>query len=147
MPAREFFLQPITHAVKTMMEAGYAKEVILGSLGIDENELKKHLNYLYTRTFDATCKNWMNNEVHNKTFINIKQQWMNDRLLVVGYVFLNEAYDALGMPRSAQGQLVGWFCEGGSNVVEFDIVDDTTNGGFIIAFNPDGIIYNKLTTF
>lgn len=147
MPTREFFLNPITHAVKTMVEAGYAKEVIVGSLKLDDDELKQHLNYLYARTFDISCKNWMNNQQHNTTFIKIQEQWLNDRLRAVGYVFLNEVYDALGLPRSSQGQLVGWFREEGSNVIEFDIVDDTTDDGLIIAFNPDGMIYHKLPTF
>jgi hypothetical protein len=142
-----FQLDPITKAVRTMMEAGYAKEVILGSLKIDENDLKKHLNYLYARVFDISCKNWMNHETQNLTFIRIQEQWMNDRLKAIGYLFLNEVYDALGLPRSAQGQLVGWFRAPYSNVVEIEIVDNTQDGGFILAFNPDGVIYNKLSTF
>jgi hypothetical protein len=147
MDVRQFMLDPITHAVKTMMEAGYSKEIITGTLKIGDETFKRHLNYLYARVFDIASKNWMNNKEHNKTFIKVQEQWMNDRLQAIGYVFLNEVYDALGLPRSAQGQLVGWFRAPYSNVVEIDIVDDTQDGGFLLAFNPDGVIYNKLPTF
>lgn len=147
MNVRRYMLDPITHAVKTMMEAGYSKEVMLGALKIDEKTLEVHLNYLYAKVFDISSKNWVNNEDHNKTFIKMQEQWLNDRLRAVGHVFLNEAYDALGVARSSQGQMVGWFRKPYSNFVEFDIVDTTSDDGFIISFNPDGVIYNRLPTF
>jgi hypothetical protein len=147
MPTREFFLDPITKAVKTMMEGGVSKEIITGTLRISDEDLHQHLNYLYARTFDIHCRNWHSNDEYNKTFIKAQEQYLNDKLRAHGYLFLNEVYEALGMPRSAQGQIVGWFWEPGSHPVEFDIVDKTVNGGFIIAFNPDGVIYNKLPTF
>lgn len=144
---RIFQLDPLTSAIKTLMEAGYGQEVILGSLKIGEETFHKHLGYLYARVFDIASKNWMNNEEYNKVFIRAQEQWMNDRLRAVGYIFLNEVYDALGLDRSAQGQLVGWYRAPYSNVVKIDFIDDTEDGGFILGFNPDGIIYNKLSTF
>lgn len=142
-----FKLHPTTQAVKTMMEQGLAKEVIVGVLKISDEELQKQLNYLYSRTFDISNMNWHNNPDYNQTFIKIQEQWMNDRLRAVGYLFLNEVYEALGFPRSAQGQLVGWFRKPYSNFVEIEIVDDAPDFGFVLMFNPDGIIYNQLTTF
>jgi hypothetical protein len=142
-----FELDPITRGVKTMMEAGYSKEVILGSLELTDEDFKKHLEYLYARVFDPTCKNWTNSPQHNTIFLQIQEQWLNDRLNALGYVFLNDVYEALGFPQSAQGCVVGWFKEEGSNPIMFDVVDTTDNGGIILSFNPDGVIYNKLPTF
>lgn len=142
-----FQLHPTTQAVKTMMEQGLAKEVIVGVLKINDEELQKQLNYLYSRTFDISNKNWHNNPDYNKTFIKVQEQWMNDRLRAVGYLFLNDVYEALGFPRSAQGQLVGWFRKPYSNFVEIEFVDDAPDFGFVLMFNPDGVIYNQLPTF
>jgi hypothetical protein len=142
-----FQLDPITQAVKTAMEAGYSREVILGAINIDEETLKKHLNYLYARVFDSTNQHWAQSMHHNRTFLRVQENWMNDRLQARGYLFLNDVYDSLGMERSSQGALVGWYWQEGSNVVDIEIVDDAENGGLILQFNPDGIIYNKLSTF
>jgi hypothetical protein len=147
MALRHFMLDPITAAVKNMMEMGVAREVITGTLNISDETLNERLNDLYSRVFDIRSKNWSINPEHNKIFIQIQQQYLNDRLKARGYIFLNEVYEALGMERSAQGQLVGWFREPYSELIQFEIVDDTEDGGFIIAFNPHGYIYHKLPTF
>lgn len=146
-PTRRFVLDPITDAVKTMMEQGVSKETITAVLQISDTELQKQLNYLYSRTFDISNKNWVNNPEHNRMFIKIQQQYMNDRLRAVGHLFLNEVYDMLGFPRSAQGQLVGWFRKPYSNFIEIEFVDDAPDFGFVLMFNPDGVIYNQLPTF
>lgn len=147
MATRHFILDPITAAVKTMMENGVARHIITGTLNISDDTMNERLNDLYSRTFDITCKNWMNDDKYNKVFIQVQERYLNDRLKARGYVFLNEVYEALGLPRSAQGQLVGWFREPYSEDIRFEIVDDTSDGGFIIAFNPHGVIYHKLPTF
>lgn len=147
MPHAIFQLDPITEAVKTLVEQGYSKEVVLGALKLSESDLKKHLNYLYARVFDITNRNWLSDTAYNKIFIRTQEQWANDRLRARGYLFLNDVYEMLGMPQSGQGALVGWYLTEGSNPVEFEIVDETEGNGIILQFNPDGMIYNKLTTF
>jgi hypothetical protein len=138
---------PITAAVKQMIEAGYSKEVITGALKISDEDLKLQLNLLYARTFDITTKHWSTNPDYNRTFLQTQEQWMNDRLRARGHVFLNEVYDALGMTLSAQGAIVGWFWVVGSNSIRFDVIDMTRDGGYVLQFNPDGVIYNKLPMF
>jgi hypothetical protein len=147
MNVRQFMLDPITHAVKAMVEKGYPEDAIMSQLKIGEETLRAHLNHLYAAVFDIRSKNWANNKDHNLMYIKIQENYMNDRLRAVGHVFLNEVYDVLGVPRSAQGQLVGWFRAPYSHLIDFEIVDETSDDGFIISFNPDGVIYNKLSTF
>ena len=45
---------------------------------------------------------------YNRIFIRAQVNYMNDRLRAVGHVFLNELNDALGLPRTKDGQIFGW---------------------------------------
>lgn len=104
---------------------------------------------LYARTFDAYNKHWSNNQQNNKMFLLIVQNYANDMLNARGHIFLNDIYDMLGFERTARGQLVGWFKREGSNPIDFginEIGEDDLNGpAFTLSFNPDGIIYDKLS--
>ena len=80
------------------------------------------------------------------------QAQANDMLHARGHIFLNEVYDMLGIPRTEDGQLVGWIK--GGNDVDFGIYNmykeanrDFVNGYepvVLLDFNVDGLIYNKL---
>ena len=75
-----------------------------------------------------------------------------------GYLFLNEVYDMLGIPRTQAGQVVGWIYDeknpNGDNYVDFGIYDlhdqqkrDFVNGlerNILLDFNVDGVIYDKI---
>lgn len=102
----------------------------------------------YARTFGPGNKHWMNHEWSNhewsnRMFIQTQQNWFNDLLKARGYVFLNDVYEALGFERTRSGQIVGWSKDSGKTI-EFDYVDDSTDGGIILNFNVDGIILHKL---
>ena|SRR5690349_15727448 len=147
MDVRRFMLDPITHAVKAMVEHGYPSDAIMKQLKIGDETLKQHMGYLYARVFDIQCKHWMNNKQHNELFIKAQAAYFNDVLKARGHVFLNEVYDVFGMPRSTQGQLVGWFRAPYSNFFEIEIIDETADDGFLLGFNPDGVIHDRLPTF
>ena len=104
---------------------------------------------LYTRTFDAYNKHFSNSQKDNEMFLVVQQNYFNDRLNARGYVFLNDVYDVLGFERTARGQLVGWVKQEGSNPIDFgikEIGEDDPNGpAFVLSFNVDGIIYDKLS--
>jgi hypothetical protein len=62
----------------------------------------------YARFFDESSVNWRKTPEYNFMFLKSQEKWANDRLTAVGYLFLNEVYEALGLERSQTGQIVGW---------------------------------------
>lgn len=111
----------------------------------------------YARLFDEhTSMSWNANPDYNLMFLRCQQNWANDRLRAKGHVFLNEVYDALGLDRSPEGQVVGWVWNGdGDNYIDFGIFDKDMQPEHLafftgreksiwIDFNVDGIVYNKI---
>jgi hypothetical protein len=106
----------------------------------------------YARFFDEYSPNWQKNAELNKLFVQCQQNWLNHRLIATGHVFLNEAYDALGIPRSSAGQIVGWVISDiGDNYIDFGMFE-ARNARFVegwersilLDFNVDGVIYDKI---
>lgn len=112
----------------------------------------------YARYFDEGCEAWEKDSEYNLLFLRAQQQWANDKLRARGHLFLNEVYDALGIPRTKAGQVVGWiFDEKNSsynNYVDFGIYEcnrekarDFVNGYervILLDFNVDGAILEKV---
>jgi hypothetical protein len=63
---------------------------------------------IYARWFDETNPNYTKTPEWNLVFLKQQETWFNQRLGAHGYVFLNEVYEALGIPRTQIGQVVGW---------------------------------------
>jgi Family of unknown function (DUF6353) len=74
----------------------------------DISEYDHLIPSVYGRFFDETSPNWSKTPEYNLLFLKSQQDWANDRLRAYGHIFLNEVYDALGLPRSQAGQIVGW---------------------------------------
>lgn len=110
----------------------------------------------YARFFDETANDWKRNPEYNRAFLHCQQSYMNELLKSRGHVFLNEVYDALGIPRSRAGAVVGWvLSKDGDNFIDFGIFDDLTNPrvrdfvngheySILLDFNVDGVIYDKI---
>jgi hypothetical protein len=105
----------------------------------------------YARFFDDASPNWTKTAEWNLMFLRAQEQWANDRLNNQGFLFLNEVYEALGLPRSQAGQIVGWKHNGsGDGFVSFglgNIWDDNARAFInglenvaLLDFNVDGII-------
>jgi len=135
----------------------------------DDETLEKHriteatfdptVPSMYARVFDEISPNWDKRPEHNLTFLNAQQRFANQRLHAYGYLFLNDVYDMLGLPRTAAGQVVGWLDntknddELGDCFVDFGIykLDDTKSREFVngaskyilLDFNVDGMIWDK----
>lgn len=62
----------------------------------------------YARCYTDGCVGWTKDAEANLMFLRAQERWANDRLEAVGNVFLNEIYDALGLPRSSAGAQMGW---------------------------------------
>lgn len=107
----------------------------------------------YYRVFDETSTEFQIEPEYNRTYILGQQSYLNDLLTVRGHVFLNEVYDALGLPRSPAGQVVGWVKAGnlGDGFIDFGMYqvanEKHLNHGenyFVLDFNVDGVIYDLI---
>lgn len=109
----------------------------------------------YARFFDEASPNWSKTPEYNMIFLKCQQNYANDMLKARGHVFLNEVYDALGIPRSQAGAIVGWVLgKDGDNFIDFGIFNqnsgrarDFVNGyerSILLDFNVDGVIYDLL---
>ena len=106
---------------------------------------------MYARIFDESNKHWEDDAGQNLFFLRRRQQWLNDRLMSEGYLFLNDVYRELGFPPTQAGQYVGWLKHGsGDGYVDFIRQDqlsrakiDFINGyekAIVLDFNVDGVI-------
>lgn len=113
---------------------------------------------IYSRVYDDGCKGWTKDPEYNYIFLKQTQNYANDKLKAQGYLFLNEVYDMLGIPRSKAGQVVGWVYDEknpiGDNYVDFGIYDiyrervrAFVNGyerTIILDFNVDGNVWELM---
>lgn len=112
----------------------------------------------YARFYDDGCEGWMKDSEHNLWYLKQQQNYANDLLRTRGYLFLNEVYDMLGIPRTKAGQVVGWFYDekdpNHDNFVDFGIFDVTKEGSrdfvngyertILLDFNVDGPIIDRI---
>ena len=132
---------------------------------LEEKTVKKTVNVAdpntyseYARFFDDGCDNWQKDSEHNLWYLKQQQNYANEKLKINGYLFLNEVYDMLGIPRTKAGQIVGWYYDEKDptrdNYVDFGIYDVTkeANRNFVngyertilLDFNVDGPIYDLI---
>lgn len=112
----------------------------------------------YAVVFDCGCKGWDDSAEHNKAYLIALQEYFNQKLRIEGYVFLNDIYGELGLPKTKAGQQVGWIYDEknpiGDNYIDFgmfDIYNEKANefiNGYekviILDFNVDGPIEHIL---
>ena len=111
----------------------------------------------YARFFDEGCFDWQKDPEYNLMYLRAQQNYANEKLKANGYLFLNDVYELLGIPKSQAGQMVGWIYDEknptGDNYVDFGIYDvrDEQKRAFVnglersilLDFNVDGVIYDK----
>ena len=145
------------------------KAVQIEEKTVDENGKKKTVKKTvevvnpydysdYARFFDVGNPNWEKDSEYNLMFLKRQQAYANDKLKANGYLFLNEVYDMLGIPKSKAGQVVGWIYDPengtGDNYVDFGIYNvnreaarDFVNGyerTILLDFNVDGNIWEMM---
>lgn len=95
---------------------------------------------IYARYFDASSEYYENDPNYNKTLIMDVQHYLNKVLPKRRYIFLNEAYERLGIPKTREGQAVGWVWDknGGDNQINFGIFDiyKPDNRDFVNGYTP-----------
>ena len=135
-------------------------EIIVGEDG-SEQVMKKSVEVAnvnehsdFARFYDDGCLGWEKDPEHNLTFLKHQQNYANDKLKAQGYLFLNDVYAMLGIPKTSAGQVVGWVYDEvhpiGDNYVDFGIYDihnerkrAFVNGyerNILLDFNVDGNI-------
>ena len=113
----------------------------------------------YARFFDELCTGWKRDAEYNLMFLKHQQNYANEKLQKQGYLFLNDVYDMLGIPKTKAGQIVGWIYDEAhpdiyDNFVDFGIYDlynekarDFVNGrekSILLDFNVDGNILDLI---
>lgn len=112
----------------------------------------------YAREFDEGNDLWSRVPGLNRMTLSNQQNWLNDRLNVRGYLFLNDVYKTLGFPETPGGQVVGWLSDGHRNFdpetmdgfVDLGLVEiekmgrdgyvDPFEGSVLLDFNVDGMM-------
>ena len=112
----------------------------------------------YAKFFDEYSTAWTKDADYNLKVLRDQQDYANSLLQRRGHVFLNEVYDLLGIPRTTDGQVVGWIYNlddpNGDNYIDFGIYDvhkpgsrQFVNGlerSILLDFNVDGPILNLI---
>lgn len=160
----ERFGEELDKELKLNIKAKEFEETVVDGKG-KEKTVKKTVNVAepneysdYARCFDDGCAGWDKDSEYNLMFLRHQQNHANELLRSKGYLFLNDVYDMLGIPRTRAGQVVGWIYDEknpiGDNYVDFGIYDITRekNRDFVngyersiwLDFNVDGNILDLI---
>lgn len=142
------FGKEIDHELRHGVKAVEVEKTVINEKG-KEKTVKETVEVIdpsdiseYARFYDAGCKGWEKDPEWNlRTLVNM-QHYANDKLKTKGYLFLNDVYEMLGLPRTKAGQVVGWIydpeCPNGDNCVDFGIhnVNRAKNRDFVNGYEP-----------
>lgn len=160
----ERFGEEVDKELKYNIKAKKIEETVIDDSGKEikvEKEVKiggPNIASPYARFFDESSSAWEKDSEYNLMFLRAQEQYANDKLRANGYLFLNEVYNMLGIPRTKAGQIVGWVYDEenplGDNYVDFGIYDinkeksrDFVNGYercILLDFNVDGDILDRI---
>lgn len=138
---------------------------------IDENGKKKKVKQEvpiiedgvspYATFFDKEhSTEWTTSPTYNHSFLIGQQNAANDLFRIRtlnakrkgkrGWVMLNEVLEMLGLEQTPTGAICGWLSplEGevgeGDDYIDFGFIEDEENGRFLLDFNCQGMIYDKI---
>lgn len=160
----ERFGEELDRELKLNLKTKEIEETIIDDKG-KEKKVKKKVEVSeydgyseFARFFDDGCTGWEKDAEWNHKFLNLQQDLANKKLRDQGYLFLNDVYEMLGIPKSQAGFEVGWIYDEnnpvGDNYVDFGMYDihnekarDFVNGRertILLNFNVDGPIIRRL---
>lgn len=112
---------------------------------------------VYTKCFDESSRLWKKDPHYNLTTLRCVQAELNFKLQREGHLFLNDVYEALDIPLTPAGQIVGWMRpKNGESDVTVDLgiydLDDERKRAFVNGYerciwicpNVQGVIYDLL---
>lgn len=158
----ERFGETLDRELKYNIKTKEVEETVVNEDGT-EQKVKKTIevmdqdpNYYgpFARFFDDGCAGWDPNPEYSLMFLNQQQNYANDKLKRQGYLFVNDVYEMLGIPKCKEGQTHGWVYDEknpiGDNFIDFGIYNghiaknrDFVNGYekvILLDFNHDGNI-------
>ena len=143
-------------------ENGEEKVVKKAAYVVSPSDISEYARFFEEYTVDDKgnkIKNtyWTSNNEYNLMFLKKAESFANDKLRINGYLFLNEVYEMLGIPKTKAGQVVGWVYDEknpvGDNYVDFGLYKDNlsysdfVNGydpAILLDFNVDGNIWKLM---
>lgn len=110
---------------------------------------------MHSALFDNSSPNYENNNDYNLMFIQIQEQFINDKLRTQGFIFENDCRKLLGVPQTEAGQRCGWIYDpnGPTHPISFGITDynlplsdqrNILDNGIYLEFNTQGDIMDKV---
>lgn len=160
----ERFGEALDKELRYNIKTKEVEEVVINEDG-SETVIKKDVNVSSIDGYSDYCKffcegnpNWTKDPEYNFMFCRDQERYANDLLKRRGHLFLNEAYDLLGIDRTQAGNIVGWIYDeknpNGDNYIDFHILDlhreanrRFVNGwerNILLDFNVDGPILNLI---
>lgn len=115
---------------------------------------------IHAKFFDEASRKFCDNPEDNICFLQRMQDICTQKLRAEGYLFLNDVYDILDIPRTVIGQQVGWILGKGPDYVDFGLYEiyrdghynsakaDFINGyekAILLDFNVYGYIIDEFT--
>lgn len=133
------------------IEVAHSVDPETGELTVEKYQGEPIDTSVYKVRFDEYSTVWEKDKFVNEMTLKCEENWANDKLRLQGYLFLNDVYDRLGLPRTKTGQIVGWLAEGdGDGYVDFGVFDCEgyqdvryNRNAFDLNFNVDGDILSK----
>ena len=156
----ERFGKELDQELRYNIKAKEVEEVVVNEDG-SESVVKKTVNVVdpndvddFSRIWYEGNPGWTKDPERNLLYLKNVQRWLTEKLHAQGYLFLNDAYEALGFNRTKHGQIIGWVYDDknpiGDNFVDFGLYDTNdpakarfVNGderNILITFNHDGNI-------
>lgn len=95
---------------------------------------------------------WSKIHDYNLSFLHAKEQSFNDKLIVKGFVTLNEVLEELGFPTTEYGMISGWRykSENGDGYISFrprgvdgNWAMGNDGSSILLDFNVDGVIFDQ----
>lgn len=132
----KYNIKPLTVQEKTVDENG--NEVVTEKT-VKVADPGEH--NMYTRIFDESSCYWSKTSDYNQMFLIGRERYANDKLNAQGYLFLNDVLEMLDLPRTKEGQMVGWVKDpkiGRDDYIDFGIfnANKKSNRAFINGYEP-----------
>lgn len=132
----KYNIKPLTVQEKTVDENG--NEVVTEKT-VKVADPGEH--NMYTRIFDESSCYWSKTPDYNQMFLIGRERYANDKLNAQGYLFLNDVLEMLDLPKTKEGQMVGWVKDpkiGRDDYVDFGIfnANKKSNREFINGYEP-----------